>query len=471
MTKLNKQELQDKIHACWVGKNIGGTMGTPYEGKREQLDITGYASAKGEPLPNDDLDLQLIWLCAMEEVGPYQLSARELGEYWVSYISPHWNEYGIGKSNLKRGLLPPFSGDYQNKKWRNSNGAWIRSEIWACLAPGYPDIARKYAWMDASVDHGTGEGSWAEQFTVTMESLAFVQNEIRPIIEQSLAAIPQDCRVARSVRLVLAAFDRGEDWMKTRELLLEDSRDLGWFQAPANVGFAVLGLLYGGGDFKRSMILAINCGDDTDCTGGTVGAFLGLLYGSRGIPEDWSSYIGDEIKTMCVDLSYRRVRKYKSCAALTDEVLKLVPTVLEANGVHAEFGEGASVFEEKKEEPLRIPKARYYYDAFESSALLVQVLMDQEPCFAPGVSMEIRVLIMNKMKDPHYADLKLHLPEGVHASDYTSTLYLDHQKPEGTVWKVRLTAETQLPPISRVCLEISLVGRPTLAIIPIYLLG
>ena len=54
--------LRERINACWVGKNIGGTLGTPYECRQEILDIQGFASSPGEPLPNDDLDLQLVWL-------------------------------------------------------------------------------------------------------------------------------------------------------------------------------------------------------------------------------------------------------------------------------------------------------------------------------------------------------------------------------------------------------------------------
>ena len=37
--KLNLTTYRDKLHAAWIGKNIGGTMGTPYEGGREYLDI------------------------------------------------------------------------------------------------------------------------------------------------------------------------------------------------------------------------------------------------------------------------------------------------------------------------------------------------------------------------------------------------------------------------------------------------
>ena len=42
MIRLNPEKLRDQIYACWMGKNMGGTMGTPYEGKRELLDIQGF---------------------------------------------------------------------------------------------------------------------------------------------------------------------------------------------------------------------------------------------------------------------------------------------------------------------------------------------------------------------------------------------------------------------------------------------
>ena len=95
MIVFDRAKIKDKIYACWLGKNIGGTMGTPYEGRTEMQDIQGFATAENVVLPNDDLDLQLIWLRAMQERGPKALNEKILGEYWVSYIPPHWNEYGI----------------------------------------------------------------------------------------------------------------------------------------------------------------------------------------------------------------------------------------------------------------------------------------------------------------------------------------------------------------------------------------
>ena len=67
--KLNFDKYKDSVKACWIGKNIGGTMGGPYEGHREMLDIKGFSTPENVVLPNDDLDLQLVWLIAVENIG------------------------------------------------------------------------------------------------------------------------------------------------------------------------------------------------------------------------------------------------------------------------------------------------------------------------------------------------------------------------------------------------------------------
>lgn len=69
MIQFNKTSLEDKIKACWIGKNLGGTIGAPYECSREMQDVKGFVTKEGEVIPNDDLDLQLLWkrlpLCFM----------------------------------------------------------------------------------------------------------------------------------------------------------------------------------------------------------------------------------------------------------------------------------------------------------------------------------------------------------------------------------------------------------------------
>ncbi len=66
---LGRKEYRDKVYACWLGKNIGGTLGAPYECGKYVNNLTFYDPVPTEPLPNDDLDLQLVWLQMLEERG------------------------------------------------------------------------------------------------------------------------------------------------------------------------------------------------------------------------------------------------------------------------------------------------------------------------------------------------------------------------------------------------------------------
>ena len=84
---LNEAEFRDRVYACWTGKNIGGTLGMPFEGKRELNNVTFYTNLQGgQAAPNDDIDLPLLWLKALEERDG-RVDARILGEYWLKYVS------------------------------------------------------------------------------------------------------------------------------------------------------------------------------------------------------------------------------------------------------------------------------------------------------------------------------------------------------------------------------------------------
>jgi ADP-ribosylglycohydrolase len=298
---INLESYKDKVLGCWTGKNIGGTLGAPFEGKPQMNNVNFYTQKlEGKPIPNDDLDLQLIWLLVAEEKGLYRINERVLGEYWLTYITNCSNEYGICKSNLRNGLMPPLSGSCNNDRWKFSNGAWIRSEIWACILPGSPDEAAMFAYYDACCDH-CGEGIYAEVFITAMESAAFIIDDIRKLIEIGLSKIPVECRIAKCVKLVIENFDKNRDFRAAREALLKETEDMGWFQAPLNIGFVIIGLLYGNGDFGSSICIATNCGDDTDCTAATVGSILGIVSGRSGIPEKWIKPIGESIVTCSID--------------------------------------------------------------------------------------------------------------------------------------------------------------------------
>lgn len=436
---FNKNRLQDKIHAAWIGKNIGGTIGVPYEWTQEFLDVKGFTSKPGEPLPNDDLDLQLVWLHAIETEGPYHFNARMLSEYWIRGIVPEWNEYGIGKANLRDGIMPPLSGELHNNAWKHSNGAWIRSEIWACLTPGYPELTQQYVVADATVDHGFGEGTYAEMFVAALESLAFFNDSRIELVERALEFIPKDCRIANAVNLVVQEYKMKTPYREVRDMLVKQSADIGWFQAPANVGFVVIGLLYGEGDFKNSVLYAVNCGDDTDCTAGTVGAIMGILYGTEGIPKDWREHIGDEIKTICINTHLQTLMP-KNCEELTARIVRLIPTVFLANNFLCELNDGEDVLSLnhnfEKIECMR-------YSEVEAWSFELPYLphirgfagYDREPIVKEGERIGLRMRLINfSCWETCNFRIRLILPDGWTA-EYPKTVALTNgEKPMSSFW-------------------------------------
>lgn len=482
MIALNRQIVKDKIYACWLGKNIGGTMGTPYEGYTEMQDIQGFKTEPGVVLPNDDLDLQLVWLKAIENEGPYTLNEQILGEYWVSFIPPHWNEYGICKNNMSVGLIPPLSGNYENV-WKHSNGAWIRTEIWACMAPGCPDIAMKYARMDACVDHGSGEGTYAAMFIAAIEAAAFVIHDLRKLIDLGLSKIPDNCHMACTIKVLLDCKDNGIDWREARQRIVDDCKDLGWFQAPANVAFAMLGLLYGEGDFKKSMIYAIDCGDDTDCTGATLGSIFGILNGTAGIPKDWSAHLGDNIVSVAINRG-TLTDIPSTCTQLTDRVFDMIPIMLKANNANVYLADNDDFPEEDiakfwsnwvAKSLIDIPGNSYDTDFIWANC---RVIYPNEPRIGDDGTTKIKLVIHNKIDKlgniPHQLEFKWHLPDGWSINGFKSNYVVQHNNRynipelviEGTV-----VAGTEISATNRLILEITSPSRPTAGLVPVIILG
>ncbi len=501
--KLNYEIYKDKVRACWIGKNIGGTLGGPFENVREKLNITGFVTQKGEPLPNDDLDLQLVWLHAMEMEGPKHLTADVLGDYWLSYITLYAGEYSVARRNMELGIMPPLSGETANNDFlKHSNGAWIRTEVWATLFPAQPDMAVRYAIEDAKVDHGNGEGMYAAMLVAAMESAAFVVSDLRKLIEIGLAKIPYDCRMARTVRLLLDLYDKGVPAMDARDEILKENYDIGdgWFSAPSNVGYALLGLLYGEGDFKKSMLLAVNCGDDTDCTAGTVGSVLGIMYGTAGIPEDWTEYVGDKIVTCSINQG-TAFPFVGSCTALTDKVTKLAPMVTYQMKGHfaivPEFVDGESEVRDSDIAYFALP----YGQSEESEEMAVSVMTVRNPntlvktCGATyalvtvhggpyarvGEEKRLSIMFQNRLKafgqQPHNMKVSLILPDGWTASaeEFDVTVGQWWSITENTYntlpVDIVLTPPEKISAHSRILIVVEEYGRHHVEVIPVMLVN
>lgn len=355
--KLTFNEYYNKVLGCYIGKNIGGTLGAPFECYRGEYDVDWFVQDISEPIPNDDVDLQLVWLRAAEKEGK-DIDSHLLAEYWNTYISATLAEYGSGKNNFNQGIAPPLSGHLRNAN-RDSNGAWIRTEIWACLCAGNPALAVNYAYYDSSVDH-SGEGVYSAVFCAAIQSAAFFVSDIYRLIDIGLSYIPENCAVVKAVNCVIDCYKGGKTWKEARKALFKATPSsfgmmcgywkgtpdvpasdrcpvqqpdseipvaVHGFDAPWSIGAIVLALLYGEGDFAKTVCLATNCGEDTDCTAGTAGAILGIIYGASGIPEKWKNACSNRIATWTLRID-QALRLPKTIEELAYRIARQTPNFL-----------------------------------------------------------------------------------------------------------------------------------------------
>lgn len=281
-----------RVRACWLGKAAGGTLGQPYEGLDGPHALTFYDPVPAGVVPNDDLDLQVIAAVALARQAAPVVDADVIAHAWLSQVHFPWSEYGVALRNLRAGLRPPDSGAFDNW-YQGGMGAAIRSELWACLAPGDPERAAAYAEVDASIDHA-GEGVWAARFLAALQSAAFTPASTSDLLAAALRQIPDHSHVARAVRLVQASHASGETWLSTRTAVLSAHGHEEFTWAPMNVGLTIAGWLHGEGDFARSVCLAANGGKDADCTAATVGALCGILAPDS-LPAAWLAPLGDAL--------------------------------------------------------------------------------------------------------------------------------------------------------------------------------
>lgn len=410
---LDRKEIRDKIMGCWLGKNIGSTLGEIYEGKKEEFSLTFYDPMPEKSSPNDDLDLQLVWLQMLEEKG-LDFTLTDLADYWKKYLERYpWNEYGFCQLNLRDGLLPPASGCFNNY-FVDEMGSPIRSEIWACIAPANPQLAAAFAWKDAVLDHAGGEGVYGEMFWAALQSAAFVVNDPRELIGIGLAMIPVHSLISRAVREAVWCKNQGLTWKEARERIVRIYGHHKPCNAPQNHAFTVMGWLYGN-DFGDRLCAAVNCGYDTDCTGATLGATLGILDGASSIPEKWLEPVGTDV---VLHKLTGPINAPANVDELTDRSLTLTETVLKKFG-YASLGDQTAMDQadalmlRDNRNALHILQKDTQSTIFENGNLEIHFHYCGEPVAEKGKIKPVEISVWKDAENiTESADIKLDLPRG-----------------------------------------------------------
>ena len=317
----------ERVYAGVLGKMIGVYLGRPFEmWSHERIleelgEIHGYVHERlGLPLvvADDDLSGTFTFLRSLEDHGfSPDLTPEQIGHTWLNYLIEGrtilwWGGLGMSTEHtaylrLKAGIPAPQSGSaaLNGSRVAEQIGAQIFIDGWAMISPGNPAQAADFARRAGSVSHD-GEAVYAAQLIAALEAQAFVESDLNRLLECALEFIPADSQVARLIANIRDLHRKTPDWRDARAIVAGrygQAQFGGNCHVMPNIALIVLALLYGEGDFDRSMTIINTSGFDTDCNAGNLGCLLGIRGGLAALEgqTDWRGPVKDRLYLSTAD--------------------------------------------------------------------------------------------------------------------------------------------------------------------------
>ncbi len=318
MKKLNDNDLE-KIYFGWLGKTIGIRYGAPVEMweyvqiREKYAGKEGYFVDYNDFAADDDSNGPVFFYRALRDCPDLsRYGYADLAECWLNYVPYQhgfywWGGYGVSEEhtaylNLQKGILPPMSGSIlQNgRTMAEQIGGQIFSDVWGLVSPYDQRRAADLAEMAARVSHD-GVAADGGRFVAAMISAAFGAKSVEEILLAGLSVIPKESGYAKTVRDLMRFYREGG----AQEACFDYIRANYWKDRYGgnchiipNAAIMVYALLYGEGDFLRTLKIANFSGFDTDCNVGNLGTVMGVFTSLEGVDYDtWIAPVRDT--TLC----------------------------------------------------------------------------------------------------------------------------------------------------------------------------
>jgi len=310
---LPRSALLDKIKGGWAGQAIGCTYGGPTEFVFQSTFIHDY-----QPIPwsrdslrwffenvpglYDDVYMDLTFVEVLDKEG-LDAPAGQFAERFARAGYTLWHANQMARYNVLNGIAPPQSGHWLNNPHADDIDFQIEADFAGLMSPGMPNAA---ALICDRVGHvmNYGDGYYGGVYVAAMYSLAFVESNVSRLVEEALAIIPPESLFARTIQTVIQGHrENPRDWRETWfKVIKEWGEDIGCpegvfspfnIDARINSAWVVLGLLYGDGDFGKTIDISARAGDDSDCNPATAGGILGTIIGYGNIPDLWKEGLAE----------------------------------------------------------------------------------------------------------------------------------------------------------------------------------
>ncbi|MBP5619421.1 MAG: ADP-ribosylglycohydrolase family protein [Bacteroidaceae bacterium] len=310
---MSKTELMDKIQGSWAAQTIGCAYGGPTEFRYQGQTIADSIPIlwsdhqvkdffDNQPGLYDDVYMDLTFLDVLHRLGKdAPVDSFALAFAHADYHLWHANQ--AARCNILRGIMPPESGHWLNNPHADDIDYQIEADYAGIMCPGLPNLASKYSDKIGHIMN-YGDGYYGGVFVGAMYTQAFIMKDIPSIINKALQTIPAESNFHQCISDVIKWHSEyPDDWRQTWQLCQDNyAEEVGCpegvhrpldIDASINAAYIVIGLLYGEGDFGKTLEISTRCGQDSDCNPASAAGILGCMMGYSQIPEEWKAGLKD----------------------------------------------------------------------------------------------------------------------------------------------------------------------------------
>lgn len=295
-TTLPREQYLDKMKGAWAGQMFGVCFGEPWEfrsnGAMILKDLGDWKPERlGCAIRQDDCYVEMTFLKAIEEFG-LDVTLEEAGKAFGESKYPLWHANRHGRDNIRRGIMPPLSGDPRYNLHADDIDFQIEADLFGILCPGLPQESNRLCDIFGHVMN-YGDGVYGGMFVSGMYAAAYFEDtDVLRVVKAGLACIPEASTYHQCISDVIQWHaEHPDDWQTTWKLIeakWQDDVDCapgdGFnIDAKLNGAYIVMGLLYGEGDLLKTAEYAVRCGQDADCNPSNAAGVLGCMKGLSGL--------------------------------------------------------------------------------------------------------------------------------------------------------------------------------------------
>lgn len=312
---IDRAAYLDRLHGMWLGEVIANWTGLQTEGYRIQAPFLTDADwgtilpGSTHPLDfitnqdpwqaDDNTDVEYVYLHLMSQRARQDLTPTEIVAGWQRHMNPAyiWVSNLEAYSLMNRGVFPPMTGAPVCNGYAFQIDAQLTTEFFGALAPAMPGEALAHADLPIRTTAG-GFAAHAAQYYIVLHALTPLvdpglspRDQVLWLARTARQWIPSTSKTADVVDFVLADFASNpdpNDWERTRDRVFDryqlHAGENGfiyreWTESSVNFAAGVIALMYGHGDYRRTLQIGTLGGWDSDDQTATMGAIIGMLIG------------------------------------------------------------------------------------------------------------------------------------------------------------------------------------------------